>query len=557
MRSLVLGAMPPGAGPDTHIASGPWCFTGREEAFPGWDRFSPLPPDPFPDPDDMNKAALAANAELLRQAGPLGAYCNARRGAEHSELFWQTALAPWLLLALHMLAEREARVRGLLELYGKEKLVLDLLPPDCAFSFKSTVDFMVGGVQDSNFNHYVFSRLIESQAPPNWVLRMLPARTLHSPPAEPRGLKALLRDRLRSLPFPRLKSFSLGQMLLFSLALRLNSHAADSSPGLAPFASSPPVWNLNLKEFLERALPTDYLNAPIPNFSRSQGRLRVMSPEFSQNSAYALELAAWRAGGGKLVSMQHGANSGNLAAIGVIALEYAQHGLITWGWTSHSPWPGKFTPLPHPSLRHIRNRHKRKNNSLILVGTEMSPFAYRLKSRPLALAQVRYRQDKIAFLRALPDATRANALYRPYFKVAGGLDDAPYVQAALPDIKIASGDLSALMLDCALLVLDHYGTTLLTALAANVPFLGFWRPEWAFGQETEQCFAALTQAGIIHPGPLEAAAKAAEVWEHAEDWWQSPNIQKARASVMDRYALAPDISGCKLNRMWFKELRKM
>ena len=55
MRTLVLGSMPEGAAPQTHIASGPWCFSGREDLFPGWDgsqitgdSSEPPPPAEFP-----------------------------------------------------------------------------------------------------------------------------------------------------------------------------------------------------------------------------------------------------------------------------------------------------------------------------------------------------------------------------------------------------------------------------------------------------------------------------------------------------------------------------
>ena len=69
-----------------------------------------------------------------------------------------------------------------------------------------------------------------------------------------------------------------------------------------------------------------------------------MPPVISQNDTYRLELAAWREGGGKLFSIQHGANYGNLLAAGGIPFEYMQHTFITWGWEANASIPANALP---------------------------------------------------------------------------------------------------------------------------------------------------------------------------------------------------------------------
>ena len=306
-----------------------------------------------------------------------------------------------------------------------------------------------------------------------------------------------------------------------------------------------------------------------------------MTPAFSQDDAYRLRLAGLRESGCRLFCVQHGANYGNLLSVGILPFEYSQHAFFTWGWDKHEGQPVNARPLPHPALAAICGAHRENAPRLILVGTEMSTYAYRLKSRPLAKAMLAYRAGKIVFFRTLLDAFRPRTeagdtpgasgrqagpapqlLYRPYFKVAGGLDDGDYVLRRLPEVGLCTGDLTAQMLGCRLLVLDHYGTTLHMALAADVPTLAFWnRHEWGMEPESDKVLDALQKAGILHATPEGAARRALAVWDDPAVWWKSPPVREARALWLERYARVgdnPDRPWDKreLTRRWFKALQE-
>ncbi len=64
-------------------------------------------------------------------------------------------MLPFVLLFTHMVAERDARMKELIRLHGEEPLRVEVLPAGAYFSFQSTRDFMVGGVQNRAFNHYI------------------------------------------------------------------------------------------------------------------------------------------------------------------------------------------------------------------------------------------------------------------------------------------------------------------------------------------------------------------------------------------------------------------
>ena len=648
MRTLVLGAMPDGATPQTHLASGPWCFSGREERFPGWDgslaparddagtastardpdsAAFPMPDDPYPDARSMAAEARAVNGEVLRLIRLLGEETDAQCGCRRSERYWQMALGPFLLPAAHMLAERQRRVADLIRLHGDEPLRVELLPEDIPFSFRSTLDFTVNGIQNVNFNHYAFSRIVEAALASDkegriaWRAEYLPPVALHQAAEISRKDLAarcadVLRRRLRDLPFPRYKGFSLGQALFLSLAVLGNGKGradktADRTLDFSLYGEPGFVWNFPAETLIRACLPLDLRNG-LRNSLKGRGKtrgntspLRGMTPAFSQDDAYRLRLASLRESGCRLFCVQHGANYGNLLSVGILPFEYSQHAFFTWGWRGHGDLPVNARPLAHPILAGICSAHRERAPRLILVGTEMSPYLYRLKSRPLAKALLAYRQGKVRFFQELleyfgpragsaaspglpaesaaaqtPAATEPagaespgtksaalesaapELLYRPYFKTAGGLDDAEYLRRHLPGIGPCAGDLTEQMLGCRLLVLDHYGTTLHTALAADVPTLAFWnRDEWGMDAESERVLDALQQAGILHASPKEAARQAVAVWDDPAAWWQSAPVRQARALWLERYAMVGDEPGRpwdkkELTRRWFAALKE-
>ena len=167
----------------------------------------------------------------------------------------------------------------------------------------------------------------------------------------------------------------------------------------------------------------------------------------------------------------------------------------------------------------------------------MAAFAYRLDSHPTPLQLVEYREDKEWFFEALGPDLQARTLYRPYFPLPGCLEDAAWLLPRMPRLKLCTGPLLPHLLSCRLLVLDHHGTSLLEAMAANVPMVLYWnRAHWPLTPEGEALLDDLAAAGIWFPTAEEAAVQARRIWPAAADWWQSPDIQAARRRFCDAQA---------------------
>lgn len=159
----------------------------------------------------------------------------------------------------------------------------------------------------------------------------------------------------------------------------------------------------------------------------------------------------------------------------------------------------------------------------------------RLPCPPLQWLQ--YREDKQWFLEDLPRRLHDKILYRPHFDAPGALDDAPWLLPRFPHVRLCSGPLEARMLTCALMVLDHHGTTLLQALAANVPTIAYWdRSIWPMTDEALARLDLLAEAGIWQPSAEAAAAKVREVWDNPARWWLDERVQSARRAFCREHA---------------------
>jgi putative transferase (TIGR04331 family) len=242
--------------------------------------------------------------------------------------------------------------------------------------------------------------------------------------------------------------------------------------------------------------------------------------------------------GERIVRVQHGSDYGTMANLNFEkANEYMNDAFLTWGWTAQNGLCDRFRPVPAPGLSAIRDRHRKRNQSIVLAGTKMVLRNYRVDHAPEPAAVVRYRREKVKFIDGLDANIRQCLQYRGYERISSDLEDAAYVRRHAPDIGSCEGDLVTAMLGCRLLVLDHPGTTLNEAMAANVPTVCFWDPaSWPLAPEAVPYFRALADAHVLFPDGASAARHVNAVAGDVAGWWRSAGVQRARRDWADRFA---------------------
>lgn len=566
-QTLILGAMPRDAAPATHLAAGPWCFCGQERHFTDWERAFTFAPEPLADASLAPMAARAAQTLAAKSIPAVAALLSPNADALPPQ-YWQILLAPWIIDTASQIVERAYRVKAILDQWGKKPLLVPLLD-ECVFNFADEHDFTLRGSLGALFNHWLFSRLLRAQWPRTWQAAPLPPQALAPYAAPPATLAQKLRAKAAAaalrLDFPRLKGMTLAEAARFSLALAMPVSGRDHSLQFdeafsykSDLEAAPLPQGLDLIAIFAAALPMSLrgLRHDPAIKAAKRPRLRIAALKFHEDASYRQRLARWRAAGNRLGFCQHGGNYGQVRwPCAAEFVEYSQDIFFTWGWSSQGSAKGNFVPLPSPQLSRIRNAWQGKNGKdIVFAGTEMAAYGHRLDSHPTPLQFVRYRADKAAFFSALTPELRRICLYRPYFSLPGTLADADWLLPQFPELRLCDGALLPRMLQCRLLVLDHHGTCLLEALAANVPTLLYWdRAAWPLAPECDILLDLLENCGVWHSGPKACARKLMEIWPHVEEWWNTPEIRMARDFCCRRQARA----SAEPAKIWLKTLKKL
>lgn len=560
--TLVLGKMPREADPARVIAAGPWCFAGQEDFFPEWESRYRFAPEPLENGEGLERAARTCLALCVDNIALVARHLCPDAG-KLPHVYWQILLVPWLVDVCRQIVERYLRVQAMIGAYGSMELSVAVLPGKCSFNFVDEHDFTLRGSLGTDFNHWLFSRLLEPVWPPCWKkIELEPiSRICRDNAQKPAStLRATAKKLMLGLGFPRLKGMTAIQALKYSLALNHQCHEADHSLDLKTFSAAGGA-NLPLDPlpiFLA-ALPQSLkdLRHPAELKKAATERVRVAAISVYEDAQYRQKLAIWRARGNRLAYVQHGGNYGQIeVSCDRDIVEYAQDAFFTWGWKKQGKARGNFIPLPYPQLQRIADKWKYSGkDDLLYVGTEMPAYGYRLESRPGPLQTIAYRKDKAVFFENLGEELQAKSFYRPYFDIPGTLQDAAWLLPRFPHIRLCEGQLLPGILSCKLLVLDHHGTTMLEALAANTPLVIFWNPQsWPLCPEAKKLLEILAAAGIWFDNPQKAAEKVRSIWDHAQAWWQQADVQKARRLYCREQALT--INGSE-NPLWIKTLKSL
>lgn len=260
------------------------------------------------------------------------------------------------------------------------------------------------------------------------------------------------------------------------------------------------------------------------------------------NDIYYSEEVAWKIAetcenGGKWLSVQHGGGYGQWYSCPIGKNEYdTSDGFITWGWDYKHIYPTKYYPLPSPMLSRLP-KHKGNKEQIVYADTMHPAYHYRFHSALKPEEQLKYMENKKAFLIYLQDSVRLHVKYRPYFNDYGtGVVE--YICKVLsPHQILKRGCLTNEIKKARLVVIDHLGTTISEAFAMNAPTILFWNPEhFVYCKEAAPYFDGLRRAGILFDSPEAAAKKINEIWDDVQGWWRLLEVQKAKDEFCRQFA---------------------
>lgn len=233
--------------------------------------------------------------------------------------------------------------------------------------------------------------------------------------------------------------------------------------------------------------------------------------------------------GGMIVGMQHGGGYGHHS---ISIVERVERSIcdyfITWGWKDEGQCPT--VALPSPYLSSLSNRHVKKNDDIIFIGTHGPKYMFRYQGYWMPeYVLSNYYNLKRSFFNTLEESVKKQILYKPY-PYEYGWNETDRLREILPGIRFfGSGSAVSGMKTCSLVVIDHPATSFIEALQINVPTILYWDDERCPMRPTAlRHFQLLKEAGILYYDPVEAAQKVNSIAPNPDMWWAEEKVQKAK-----------------------------
>jgi len=535
-RQLFIGPVPPDFDPNKDIVAGPWCFVGRETIFSNWEALD------FVEPFDTPKKLVDAEVEIAHLVEYFVELWTVKLNKIHNIdrplIFWRRYLSIWIWLVCMATWARWRNAEEIVSLHGEKEVEVMLCPKIPIPHFPDFHAVMFHLLSNSIFQWHLDSEIFIRLAPKTWKMREAKNSiddSLYpkpSPSSTPRNLIRKILPRLTLDHLPGLTASKIFYSLLILLMPNGRVPIVEEQYSLHSF---PDDYLSFLKEFLDIVVPESISGAAFRAIDSEVRKLRYVPGRlFVTNTRSPIDkerliTSHAQMFGERLVCSQYGGWEGTAATAPWNRQAYTEdHAFLTWGWEEQAGSKGNFIPHLSSALSALRNRHREKNETLILVGARLVTNGMRFDCVPRPRAMLLYRKSKIQFFDALRKDLRAKSFYRPHKVDSIDLEDGPYVLDRVPEVQLHSGDLHGDLARCRLAVIDHPGTTMHIAVALNVPIICFWNyNDWPICTEAREIFDLLEKAKILFQEPELAAGHINAIWDNIFDWWSAPEVVDA------------------------------
>jgi putative transferase (TIGR04331 family) len=543
-RVLYLGPVDERFDPERDIVLGPHCFIGREDLCPEWQSLA------FVDAFESKAQVYEVQKDLLRLVNHLipnlAERLNRQHDAAYSVDFWRILVLPWLLELSQAAWTEYTLFQRLIERYGDEPVRISCFRQAPPWRFSDVASFAFALMGGARFNLWFDSVILATLAPASWQLHEVNTPAGADPTPLPRRPISVLRSLKHHLGYSDILGTRIGGLLLAVFAnllpkrpFRYTIHPQDD---FAPETVFPKAFLDLMSYLIDATMPESYgaafpeLIAQAQRYRYRPGRLRIGTIDLWNDDEKAIAASAKEAGE-RLIIAQHGGGYATTKwHVHTTEYEYLNGTFITWGWSDYDDHNGHFVGLPSPSLSKFADRHRQRDDRMIMVGDPIRLRMRRLNSGPMGSGWLNYCRQTQHFLSALPASIRNSTVFRPYMGTGTDFVHA-YVSGPFPEIPILESGFHDALLNCKLLVLRGPGTTLNMAMAANVPTVLVYEHDlWPLCRTAEPFFHGLQDNGILFHDLDDAARHIEAHWNDIDGWWQSDGVQTARRRWASHFA---------------------
>ncbi|MBI4353722.1 MAG: hypothetical protein HY595_00650 [Candidatus Omnitrophica bacterium] len=548
------------------LCLGSWCLRQDQRRYWAHLRFRVMP-SPWNDRERFYEAADYVDGCGERMLERLANYLNAVHGVAYPLQSWRVLLGSWLLSFLHAAYDRYVH---LTEAFQQAPNLRTLVLDPRSFRVPQEPEQARGWLHDDFANLQLFSQLLAGMG------HAFPARGRAAPEDAVNGAcqsprrvgirrgEDMVRRALRRRWKVGLQDVCRSRMMSWSLAWKTagrvmplevsrdwgfalpDARFDEARNGLSRLPSGDPFERL-VMPMLPFHLPTLFLEGY--RQAREEVRRRypavpavlVATNTWYSNSPFRFLAAEVSAGGGRLISVQHGGGYG-LYRFSPIERHEARlsDAFLVWGWAGdHHPICRN---LPSPNLsaltRTLRHAPAARDGAFLFVTTAHPRYLYQFQSTPVGGQVEEYFRWQRRFLDALPERVRRRVLFRPYPHDYGHAVEEG-IRERFPEVRWQPAvPIHRQFAKARLVIVDHSATVFLETLAANIPTVLFWDPRrWEVRAEAAPYLHALREAGILWDEPEAAAGHVATVCDQPQAWWRRTDVRQARHQFVERYAL--------------------
>ena len=538
--------------PDKDVALDPWCFVGREDVYPDWQQLDFI--DPIPRLEDIESEHAKIRPWLAHLVKGLTGELNAFHGTDYSEDFWRIMTMTWLIELVQRAWKHYLLIEQVIEKVGSRPMRATVWTDPVSWPFSTIDQFYQCLLHGREFNWWIDSQLLAALAPDHWTL--VPATQPPDPAGlinprdtatDPKGFGRLIRRIKLSLGYTDIVGTKWRGVALSIFANLLSRnpshHKVQPDTNFFPEDVFPEKFLTVFDRIMHATMPRAYGEEfdkyvkVARSYPTRPGRLRLGTLSYWNDEEKYIAAIAHEAGE-KLIQTQHGGGYGLVAVnLKPAEIEYRFDAFLSWGWTEHRDYTGRFIPLPSPLLSRMADQHRETTGGLIIVGDAPRLRKSRIDQRPRAADYFRCIPSSLEFIRGLDKSVREKTLFRPYLRASIDIDLMAGIHKQFPDIPALTGDLHAGMMGCRIVVLQAPGTTMNITMAANTPTICVWDKEFfCYSPESQSYFDALEDANILFYDEAEAARHINAVWDDVDGWWQSEEVQKVRRNWSEKFA---------------------
>ena len=547
MTRLLIGKIPQDFDLINDIVFAPFCFIGVQDNYPDLCHYK-FQTDLKLSPEQKKNIDHLSTYFVLDYIKQNFQKYNKKNGLNYSYVFWNKILFTWLVSLVQHAYERELQVKKIIKNLNTP-IQVDLVEENVEWNTCSTSDFL-NLISCVEYNEWIISRLIENFKPKNWKISYKKSNFKYSNKISNKKFKNTTKYLLEKI-FKRTNKIygvNIFNQAIFEIQLRLkkpvklNIKNYIHNPNKEAFGLS-----LDLDRLCCLTEPSFLRNIKklADNYDRkfSKGKVILGGSQYLRgNDFFKIKIGLATENGELFIGTQHGGGSYGIAAnFGEISQnEYNNFSFVTWGWKNHTEYNNFFKRLPSPFLLKFKDKHKFKNDEIILVGTKAHLSNRFLVAGPSENQWIDYRNNKLELFNNISKSNlKHKFFYKPSNNTIDSLHDKLFFNKKLPKLKIINSDFHDRILKCSLLIIDHPGTTLNIAMSANIPTVMFWDKEHFPHEKNAKEFLEKFEKNDMffdcHEKLLNFLIKNEN---NFKDWWHNSKTQNLRLSWCENYAFS-------------------